>query len=242
MFKYTHIRAASVLVMLFLVFVLIAAPFNAPAQADPVSLIIALVVGAATVVVVDYFVCGFDIFFYCDRNGNIIGSVGNGNGTGGTDFVPINGNNGTNGNNNGNGNNGNNGNGNAIACLSTEVNACGMRGNGFIINNACNATPPPNSSCPAPVIGDKGFYADPASVRTGEKSKLFWNVTNATTCDLTGGGLTGQLGIAIKNLLGLGTNTINSKTVFTLTCQNGLGGPKTSKQTTVNLIPSYQEV
>ncbi len=96
-----------------------------------------------------------------------------------------------------------------------------MRGNGFIVNGVCSATPPPNSACPAPVIGSKGFYADPASVRKGESSKLFWDVTQATTCDLTGGGLSGLVGMAIQNLTGVDTGAVSEKTQYTLTCQDG---------------------
>ncbi len=76
MFANTHKKIAGAFFMLCLVFVFMAAPFNAPAKADPISIIIAIVVAVTAAVVVDYFDCGFNIFFYCDANGNIIGSVG----------------------------------------------------------------------------------------------------------------------------------------------------------------------
>jgi hypothetical protein len=256
-------RFAALALMLCMVVVLVAAPFSAPAQADPVSLIVTLVVAAGVAVVVDYFYCGFNVFFYCSGGDNGGGDFkdtdtlivsGDGKATAaGTDPLP------------------------EGATCASAANICGLRGRGTVQSGICSAAipsegacctsapnacgqvnyarpnesgscsgitvaAPSNSSCPAPIIADKGFYADPSRVRSGNSAKLFWDVENATSCDLTGGSLVSQLGLAIKNALGLETGAIKEKTVFTITCQNGLGGPTTSKQATVNLVPSYQEI
>ncbi len=229
--------------MFCLVVAFIAAPFNSPAKADPVSLLITAIVAATATVVVDYFTCDLNIFFYgCD------GAGGGGNGGGGKGSVPLGGDSSiqpiqtpaTNPNPTNNSTN-------PVACTSATANACGMRGTGFIVGGSCNATTPPNSSCPAPVISDKNFYAEPDRVDKGETTTLYWkDIVNATVCTLTGGGL---------NLTNLGivgntpTLEIEQKTEYTLTCQNGAanpdgtgGGPAASEKATVNLIPSYQEV
>ncbi|HVU80340.1 MAG TPA: hypothetical protein VHD37_03190 [Candidatus Paceibacterota bacterium] len=257
-------RFAAVALMLCMVVVLVAAPFGAPAQADPVSLIVTLVVAAGVAVVADYYMCGFNIFFYCDNGGG-----GGGGNFKDTDTLIV------------------SSDGKATvapaeglpegATCASPANICGLRSRGTVTNGVCSAaipsegscctsaqnacgqvnyarpsdsgscsgitvSPPSNSSCPAPIIADKGFYADPSRVRSGNSAKLFWDVENATSCDLSGGSLVSQLGLAIKNALGLETGAIKEKTVFTITCQNGLGGPTTSKQATVNLVPSYQEI
>ena len=263
----TYKRAAIAMFMLCLVFVCMAAPFNAPAKADPISLIIAVVVAIGATVVVDAMSCGFNIFFYCDN-----GSGGSGGGSDGStnsqtliqqgnNVVPAPSNTGLQ---------------NGVTCYSPG-NICGQRNEGTVKGGVCSASapadsnccpspknacgqvnyaapnsqgtckgvtvaPPSNASCPAPIIGDKGFYANPTSVRSGETTKLYWDVTNATTCGLTGGGLTGLLTLAIQNLTGQNTNAISAKTIFTLSCQNGAGGPTASQQTTVNLVPAYQEI
>jgi hypothetical protein len=131
------------------------------------------------------------------------------------------------------------GGGAAQACSTSGTNACGMSGTGFITNGVCSATVPPNSACPVPTIGTNGFYAEPALVRSGEQTTLRWNVTNATTCSLSGGSLS-LLGLPLSgnNLSG----SITQKTTYTLTCENGDGGPSTSANTTVNLVPSFQEI
>lgn len=104
----------------------------------------------------------------------------------------------------------------------------------------CPVTPPPVSACPSPTIGADDFYADPARVRRNNETTLFWDdIENATSCALTGGGL---------NLSGLGisgseeTNPITAQTTFTLTCENGAGGPRASAQVTVGIIPEYEEI
>ena len=51
------------------------------------------------------------------------------------------------------------------------------------------------------------------------------------------------MSLAGLNILGTQeTNTITSKTEYTLTCENGVGGPSNSAQATVNLIPAFEEI
>lgn len=109
------------------------------------------------------------------------------------------------------------------AC-SSGPNSCGMTNSGFIEGGSCNATPPPDSSCPAPVISQNDFFADPTKVREGESSTLTWDVQNATECTVTSdrgfnysGGASGSVS----------SGPIPDTTMFTLTCQNG-DGPSTS--------------
>lgn len=120
-------------------------------------------------------------------------------------------------------------------------NACGMVSTGFINQGGqCGATTPPLSACPAPVIGATGFYAEPARVKSGNTSTLHWNVTNATQCAITGGGISlVGLGVAGQNQ----TNPITKQTTFTLTCENGAaGGPSGQASAVVNIIPTFQEI
>lgn len=124
-------------------------------------------------------------------------------------------------------------------CWSAANATCGLQNQGVEVNGVCNATVPPDSACPKPIISvDKGFYADPALVKSGEQTTLRWNVTNATACSLTGGSLN-LLGLALSgsNLSG----SITQKTTYTLTCKQGTGsGPSATAYATVNLVPSFQ--
>jgi hypothetical protein len=134
-----------------------------------------------------------------------------------------------------------NGNVNGSLCVSADNATCPLahiHNTGTIVNGSCNATVPPNSACPAPLIGTGAFTASPAFIRPGSTATLTWNVTSATFCNLTGGGLSlTNLGIASQTQ----TNAISAKTTYTLTCLDGVGGPSSSAQTTVNLDPTYQE-
>ena len=123
------------------------------------------------------------------------------------------------------------------SCTTTSTNSCDMYGTGFLnANGVCSATVPPDSSCPAPVIGS--FYANPSRVNKGATSTLEWSVTNASVCAISGGGLSlNNLGITGNTP----TNAIATDTTFTLNCADNLG-PATSAQATVHLIPNYQEL
>ncbi|TSC68213.1 MAG: hypothetical protein G01um101456_719 [Parcubacteria group bacterium Gr01-1014_56] len=203
-------------------------------QAGPVAIIVAVVVTAvAGAAVYDYVSCNLNLLFGGCGNGNAGAGGGSGGGLiGGTS---------NNSNSLGGGNNSGNQPGNtfplAQPCSSAEANSCGMRGNGFMVNGVCNATPPPNSSCPLPSFGS--FSADPSRVKSGNTTSLNWSVSNATVCSISGGGLSlSNLGISGTRQ----TNAITQKTIFTLTCQNGVGGPSSSKEATVSIVPTYEEI
>ena len=231
--------------LVFLLLVIVFAQPAARAEADVITAIITVVVavafGAIGVLVFDAFSCQLNIVFDSSC-GHGSGSGSSGGSSGSSISGGSNSQGGRGSGSSGSGKGSANGGGQGAACSSQAANACGMHGTGFIQGGQCNATAPANSACPAPVIGTAGFYADPALVRKGDSTKLFWKASNATSCDLTGGGLAGLLSLAIQNLTGQNTNTIDAKTVFTLTCQNGVGGPTASQQATVNLVPAYQEI
>jgi len=124
-------------------------------------------------------------------------------------------------------------------CTSPANAACGITSQGTIVGGVCNAVTPPNSACPAPVISvSTGFYAQPSLVKSGQQTTLYWSATNATGCTVSGGTLGTLAGLlASGNHL---TGAVNQKTIYTLTCTNGAGGPQKTVNTTVNLIPEYQ--
>jgi hypothetical protein len=214
--------------------VLLVAPLKT--ESAPVVAIIATIATVTTAVLVyDYNSCDIHIIWGCGDNGGGSGGSGKG-GSGGS---------GTNNNNvdgvvPGNQNNNGAGGGGAGQACSSAPNACGMTGTGFTDSQGvCAASIPPVSSCPTPVFGE--FSAEPSLVRKGDTATLSWEVSDATACSISGGGL---------NLLNLSldgsqeTNSIENRTEFTLTCFNGdaaQGAPSTSETIVVNLVPTYQE-
>jgi hypothetical protein len=75
-------------------------------------------------------------------------------------------------------------------------------------------------------------------VKSGQQTTLYWNATNVTNCTVSGG----TLG-TLAGLLGTGnhlTGAVNQKTTYSLTCVNGAGGPSKTVNTTVNLVPEFQ--
>lgn len=143
---------------------------------------------------------------------------------------------------------------------SSAANACGQTNVGTYVSNnncatnpdgslvdpnctptaSCNATVPDNTSCPAPSInGQNGFYAQPSTIGLNSQTTLNWNSSNTTDCSLSGdngytysGGASGS--VTVSNL----TQT----TTFTLTCQDGIGGPTASKSIRVIVDPHYKEI
>lgn len=253
-------RVALVLLLVSLVF----APTYEVAQAGPIALVVAVVVviGAGVAAVVDYMDCNFNVFFYCGNkkgggdttdpgvplveykknkpapldpnrevedgticysSANICGARNEGTIQSGvcSAVTPPD-----------------------SICRSSAPNACGMVN--YAPPGEDAVLPPPNSLCEAPSISTSttlsptpDFYADPSLVRQNSITTLYWNVENATTCSLTGGGL---------NLLGLlphnqaNSNPITQATDFTLTCENGEDGPSSSAMVRVTIIPVYQEI
>lgn len=128
---------------------------------------------------------------------------------------------------------------------SSAANSCGMTNTGFIVNagngtGACNATPPPNSTCPAPSIdATSGFYARPSTVGPGEQTTLHWNASGSTACTISGDNgfaYSGDTSGAVPS------GVIAQTTLFTLTCENGAGGPSASARIRVTFDPHYQEI
>ncbi|MFZ2555953.1 MAG: hypothetical protein WAZ27_02140 [Minisyncoccia bacterium] len=99
---------------------------------------------------------------------------------------------------------------------------------------------------PSTSFGDE-LTAEPRLIRAGQTILLSWNVADATTCAVTGGGLnlSGESS-ASATCTHSGdacvSNVINSQTTFTLSC-TGPGGELTPSQTaTVYLNPAWKEI
>ena len=128
----------------------------------------------------------------------------------------------------------------------SDANACGMTNIGFYVgdNNTgtatCNATPPPNSSCPPPTIAQGGgFYATPSTVGPNGQATLHWNASNSTSCSLTGDNGFSYSGDTSGSI---STGALAQTTLFTLTCENGAGGSSTSASIRVTVDPQYKEM
>ena len=131
------------------------------------------------------------------------------------------------------------------ASCSSAPNACGMTNIGTIVQTgagtgSCNATPPPDSSCPVPTLpSGTGFYASPSTIGPGDSTTLHWNAENATTCTITGDNgfsYTGDTSGSIP------TGMLAQTTTFTLTCSDGATGPSASASIKVLIDPHYQEI
>lgn len=261
---------AQIVIVLVLVSLVFAPAYNT-AQADPITIIIGVLVTATAVVVVDYFSCGFNIFFFCH---------GHGGGTDTTDpttvlvedphnpgtltpltpssHIP-----------------------DGTQCYST-ANACGARYDGIMHNGICTASTPPDSICCASAANACGMknYAAPRSTgghgagsftcsgvvvnpppnsmcpAPSISDKNFYadpprvregNTTTLYWKDILNATICSLAGggLSLPNLGLAGnkqTNTISAPTVYTLTCVNGLNGPQTSATVQVNLIPAFQEI
>lgn len=180
-----------------------------PAKAE-LTILSILIGGVASLFGVDFFSCGFNIVFYCDEDGTVVGSSGGG----GTVVVQD-------------------------PCTST-ANSCGQTNTGFYNedHSICSADAPPNSTCPAPVIEADDFYADPAIVGINMSSTLYWTSEESTECTLRGGSVNSTVGTSGT----MSTGPIAQTTAFTLTCENGDGGPTSSQTVRVVVDPNYREI
>jgi hypothetical protein len=224
---------ATVLALLLFVTISATPPIKAHAL-QAVAVVTAATVFITTAVII---ACQLNAFGICPPPGGS-GSGGGGGGSGAT-VTPATNTTGTSGTSGTSGTGGTGGSVIGGICYSSANSVCGIKSQGTIVNGLCNATTPPNSACPAPIINaSSGFYADPALVRSGNASTLHWSVSNATACAVTGGGLNlSNLGLSGSNA----TGAITSKTVYTLTCINGTGGPVSTVNTAVNLVPNTTE-
>jgi hypothetical protein len=125
-------------------------------------------------------------------------------------------------------------------CTSGQ-NACGQTNSGNILGGTCSASTPPNSSCPAPAFGgDSAFFAQPSTIGVGMSTTLNWSVTNATECSVTGDNGFSALHKPITG--SISTGVVSVSTTFTITCQNGNGGPQGSKSIRVIVDPHFKEI
>jgi hypothetical protein len=215
---------------------LFAPPLNTESAPAIIAIVATVTTVTTAVLVYDYNSCDLHVIWGCDDNGggggNGSGSGGGGGGTGGA---------GAGGAGSGNGAGSGGGGLGGQFCTSTE-NSCGISSNGTTDSQGiCQAVPPPLSSCPTPTF-EQDFEAEPNLVREGNTTTLSWEVSDATTCSLVGGGLDLQ-GLLIDGEQD--TDEINQRTEFVLTCFNGdplEGAPLTAQTEVVNIVPSYEEL
>ena len=96
---------------------------------------------------------------------------------------------------------------------------------------------------PVPFKASGHIQAAPSLVRSGEHTSLYWNVTNASSCMVTGtNGL--KLGGLFSGSSGISSGAINGQTTFTLQCTALSGATPSSinESVTVNLVPNFQEM
>lgn len=125
------------------------------------------------------------------------------------------------------------------AC-SSAPNACGMRGTGFVVGGSCNATVPPNSECPAPAFGPNGFFAANTTIGRAMATTLTWAAEDATACTLSSDGSFSARSVEPSG--SISTGALIQTTTFTLTCENGEGGPKSSRTAKVAIDPNIKEI
>jgi hypothetical protein len=142
------------------------------------------------------------------------------------------------------------------SCDGTVLHDCGANG------QMCVA-----GQCVLPSIGFQSFGATnvagqtftasghlqvaPSLVHTGDTARVYWNVTNADSCTVTGNNGDGTLGSGtgiwntfLSGVSGKTTSQITGATTYTLLCHALTGAtPSTVQESaTVNILPSYQEL
>lgn len=127
---------------------------------------------------------------------------------------------------------------------SSGPNACGQTNTGFIVDSggghgSCNATPPSNASCPAPIIAANGFTASPTTIGLNDTTTLTWSSSNTTSCSIAGDNGFTSTGSSSGSVV---TTPLAETTVFTLTCEDGDGGPVTSRSVKVIIDPHFIEI
>lgn len=81
----------------------------------------------------------------------------------------------------------------------------------------------------------------PSIVRTGDATRLFWNVVNATSCTIEGTNGDSFTGID-SGAGGTVTGAISQQTLYTLSCVNAATDPSSISETvTVNILPVFCE-
>lgn len=117
-------------------------------------------------------------------------------------------------------------------CVSS-ANSCGQTDAAkYLCDGSCFATPPPESSCPNPTITLSTLKA---FTDKGKPCTIKWSVTDATSCTLTGPGL------SVSGTSGqVDTPPLQQTSTYTLSCQNG-SVVTASKQVICYLTPHFEE-
>jgi len=119
-------------------------------------------------------------------------------------------------------------------CNNNVATSAGGGGGGTVI------TTPIGSPGTSPTINEtNGFYARPPQVPVNGTTTLYWNADNATTCVITNDAGVSTSGGGSGSV---STLPLDHSTIFTLTCENGTGGPTDSANLRVIIIPRYQEI
>lgn len=115
---------------------------------------------------------------------------------------------------------------------------------------------PGQASCtvPPPAFTGSGsltghLQAKPQVVRMASSTVLYWNVTNAQSCTVTGNGdswstASSSLATCTKRNGGCLSSPINNSATYTLSCTAlaGSGSPNVSETVTITPSPTYQEI
>ncbi len=80
--------------------------------------------------------------------------------------------------------------------------------------------------------------AVPSLVRSGDTTKLYWNIENAASCSVTGNGQSWNT--AASGVSGKTTAPITKVTTYTLQC-TGLSGSSLTEYATVRVVPGWRE-
>jgi hypothetical protein len=99
--------------------------------------------------------------------------------------------------------------------------------------------PPPSPVPDAPNTLSGHLQARPTIVKKGKTIRIFWNISNVSSCTVTGTNGDTWSG-ATSGTSGKTSATINQQTVYTLSC-TALDSSTYQESTTVNLVPAYQE-
>lgn len=117
-------------------------------------------------------------------------------------------------------------------CVS-GANSCGQTDAAkYLCDGSCFATPPPDSSCPSPNITLSTLKA---FTDKGKPCTIKWSTTDATSCTLTGPGL------SVSGTSGqVDTPPIQETSTYTLSCKNG-ATVTASKEVICYLTPHFEE-
>ena len=127
-------------------------------------------------------------------------------------------------------------------CTGAVVQTCSYQCGG----GACIAPPPPETVSGGGFSG--ALQAVPSLIRSGDPTKLYWNINYVSACTITGGGISwsgataGCDGtICTSGSSGKQTNDITQRTTYFLSC-TGLDTSATSSSATVNILPVFREI